>query len=71
MKRILVHLFIQEIQRKEFLDGLVVKIPGFHCCDPGSFAGRGAEILQAARRNQKYKKQETKKIVKIICNSNI
>ena len=31
----------------EFPGGLVVRIPGFHCCGQGSIPGKGTVILQA------------------------
>ena len=34
---------------REFPDGIVVRIPGFHCRGLGSISGWGTEILQAAR----------------------
>ena len=39
----------------------MVRIPGFHCCDPASVPGQGAEILQAEWCSQKklhWNKQE-------------
>ena len=33
----------------------MVRIPGFHCCGPGSIPGWGTEVLQAAQRGQKKK----------------
>ena len=33
----------------------MVRIPGFHCCGPGSIPGRGTEILQAVWCGQKIK----------------
>ena len=38
----------------EFPGGLMVRIPGFHCCGPGSVPGQGAEILQAVWWGQKH-----------------
>lgn len=38
-----------------FLDCLVVRIPGFHCCDAGSIPGGGTEIQQDVRSGQKKK----------------
>ena len=34
---------------QEFSGGLVVRIPGFHCCGPGSISGRGTEIPHSQR----------------------
>lgn len=33
-----------EVQSREFLGGLVVRIPRFHPCSPGLFSGLGTEI---------------------------
>ena len=41
----------------EFPGGLVVRIPSFHCCGPGSIPGEGTEISQAVRRGQKNLKK--------------
>ena len=35
----------------------MVRIPGFHCCDPGSIPGQGTEILQAVWHGQNKKLQ--------------
>ena len=37
----------------------MVRIPGFHCCGPGSIPGQGTEIPQAMEHSQK--KQTNKK----------
>ena len=42
---------------QEFPDGLVVRIPGFHCQGPGSDPGQGTEILQARWHSRKRKKK--------------
>ena len=34
----------------EFPCGLVVRIPGFHCCDAGSIPGGGTEIQQKKKK---------------------
>ena len=39
--------------RREFPGGLVVRIPGFHFCGPGSNPGRGTEIPQGVWCGQK------------------
>ena len=39
----------------EFPGGLVVRILGFHCCDPGSVPGWGTEIWQAVWHSHKKK----------------
>ena len=44
---------------REFPGGLVVRIPGFLCHGPGSFPGRGTEILQVSGHSRKQK-QKTK-----------
>ena len=51
-------------RRWEFPGGLVIGIPGFHCCGLGSVPGRGTEILQAMQCSQKQtnKKPHTHKI---------
>ena len=33
--------------------GLVVGIPGFHCCGQGSIPDQGTEVVQAVQRDQK------------------
>ena len=48
--------FIKSSLSWEFPGDLVVRIPGFHCHDPGSIPGWGTEILQAVRCSQKKKK---------------
>ena len=40
----------------EFPGGLEVRIPGFHCCGPGSIPAQGTEILQLAQHGPKKKK---------------
>ena len=50
----------------EFPGGLVVRIPGFHCCGQGSVPGQGTEILQGSRCNQKFFKNFLKSIVIIM-----
>ena len=35
----------------------MVRIPGFHCCGPGSVPGQGTEIPQAVEHSQKTNKQ--------------
>ena len=40
---------------REFPSGLVVKIPGFQCGDPGSIPDKGTEILQSQQHDQKNK----------------
>ena len=47
-----------EIQWGEFPGGLVVRIPGFHCCGPGSIPGWETEIAQAAQPKEKRKKRK-------------
>ena len=42
---------------REFPGGLVVRILGFHCCDPGSGPGRGTEVPQAVQHDRKKKKK--------------
>ena len=44
----LIQLSIKKQPNGEFPGGLVVRIPGFHCCGLGSIPGQGTEILQAA-----------------------
>lgn len=41
----------------EFLGGLVVRIPGFHCHGLGSVPGQEIEILQVLVCSQKKKKK--------------
>ena len=41
----------------KFPDGLLVRIPGFHCHGLGSVAGQGTEILKIAWHSQKMKKK--------------
>ena len=40
----------------EFLGGLVVRIPYFHCRGTGLIPGQGTKILHAAQHSQKEKK---------------
>ena len=48
------HFFLfKELLTQGFPGGLVVRMPGFHCLGPGSIAGWGTEIPQAARCSQK------------------
>ena len=42
----------------ELSDGVVVRIPGFHCRGLGSIPGQGTEMPQAERGGQKKKKKE-------------
>ena len=44
----------------EFLGGLVVRIPGFHCHGLGSVPGQEIEILQVLVCSQKKKKIQNK-----------
>ena len=46
------------MQKGEFPGGLVVRIPGFHCCGRDSVPGERTEILQAVPCSQKEKKVE-------------
>lgn len=39
-----------------FSDGLVLKIPGAHCCGPGSISAQGSEIPKAMQQGDKKKK---------------
>ena len=52
------HLCCSNLLRDEWRgtdpDGLVVRIPGFHCCGPGSIPGQGTESLQAARYGHRW-----------------
>ena len=50
----------QQYSSREFPGGLVVRIPGFHCCGLGSIPGWGTEILQAMWGGQKTKQNKTK-----------
>ena len=46
-----------------FPGGLVLRIPGFHCYDPGSIPAQGSEIPKAVQQDQKQKKiPQTKNI---------
>lgn len=38
-----------------FSDGLVLKIPGAHCCGPGSISAQGSEIPKAMQQGEKKK----------------
>ena len=46
--------------RREFPGGLVIRIPGFHCRDPGSIPDRGTEIPQASQHGQKQTNKQKK-----------
>ena len=48
----------------EFPCGLVVRIPGFHCCDAGSIPGGGTEIQQKKKKNyfQTRSQRESRRI---------
>ena len=48
-------MIAQKVQLRKFPGGLVVKIPGFQCGDPGSIPDKGTEILQAQQHDQKNK----------------
>ena len=48
----------KEFLPREFPGGLMVRILGFHCRDPGSVPGLGTEILQTAQHSQKKKKKK-------------
>lgn len=43
-----------------FSDGLVLKIPGAHCCGPGSISAQGSEIPKAVQQGEKKKKSQNK-----------
>ena len=49
---------LKNVDSGEFLGGLVVRILGFHCRDPGSVPGQGTEIPQAAKCGQKKRKKK-------------
>ena len=38
----------------------MVRIPGFHCCGPGSVPGQRTEILQVVKHSQKQKQTNKK-----------
>ena len=44
-----------------FSDGLVLKIPGAHCCGPGSISAQGSEIPKAMQQGEKKKNPKTNK----------
>ena len=48
----------------EFPAYLVVRIPDFHCCGPGSIPGWGTEIPQAMQHGQKRKKKKRERKLK-------
>ena len=50
---------------REFPDGIVVRIPGFHCRGLGSISGWGTEILQAAWHSQKKERKDGTSLVVI------
>ena len=47
----------------------VVRIPGFHCHDPGSVVSLGTEILQALQCCQKKRKKNVKNVCMCITES--
>ena len=51
---------------REFPGGLVVRIPGFHCHDPGSIPGQGTEIPKAASHGQKKKRMSSSRCLVVV-----
>ena len=45
-------------QGGEFPGGLVVRIPGIHCCGPGSVPAWTTKILQAKKRKKERKRKK-------------
>ena len=52
-----VYSYVKNTKFREFPGGLVVRIPGSHCCGPDSIPGRVTKILQAVRHAKKKKNQ--------------
>ena len=45
-----------------FSDGLVLKIPGFHCCGPDSISAQGSQKLCSKAKKKKSQNKQTKRI---------
>ena len=51
-------------KQREFPGSLMVRIPGFHCCVPGSISGWGTDISQAALYSQKKKRKKESRVMR-------